>query len=80
MSLDELHVPASPDHIVQTKLVLPPQLHTQEPVPLGRGELLSVSYGHALEELGEGHVYHERVVAVSVLQVGNCAGVEQVDQ
>ena len=75
VSLDELHVPAPPDHVVQPELLLPAQLHPQEPVPLGRGELLSVGDGHALEQLGEGHVYQG-----GVLEVGNCGGVEQVHQ
>ena len=33
-TFDELHVPAPPDDVVEPDLVLPPQLHAAEPVPL----------------------------------------------
>ena len=62
VTLDELHVPASPDHIVQSELVFPSELHSQEPVPLGGGELLSVGDGHALEEFGQRDIYQRSML------------------
>ena len=75
VSLDELHVPTPPDHVVQSELFLPSELHPQEPVPLRRGELLSVGDGHALEQFRQRDINHG-----GVLEVGHTAGVEEVHQ
>ena len=77
VALDELHVPAAPDDVVQAELILPAKLHPKEPVPLWRGEFLSVGNGHALEQFGQGYVYHQ---GVALLQVRHRACVQQVHQ
>ena len=62
VSFYELHVPTPPDNVVQSELVLPAELHAEEPVPLGGGELLSVGDGHALEQLGQRDIYERPVL------------------
>ena len=47
--LDELHVPAAPNDIVQPDFILPTKFHPQEPVPLGGRQLLSIGDRHALQ-------------------------------
>lgn len=42
-----LHVPASPDDVVQSDLVLPPQPDAFEAIPLGRCQLLSGTNSNA---------------------------------
>ena len=48
-NLNELHMPASPNDIVQPNLVLPTKLHPKKPVPLRRRQLLAIRDGHALK-------------------------------
>ena len=47
-NLNELHMPASPNDIVQPNLVLPTKLHPKKPVPLRRRQLLAIRDRHAL--------------------------------
>ena len=47
-NLYELHMPASPNDIVQPNLVLPTKLHPKKPVPLRRRQLLAIRDRHAL--------------------------------
>ena len=49
-------MPAPPNNIVESYFVLPAEFHAKESVPFWRGELLSVSYGHALEKFCQRHV------------------------
>ncbi len=61
---DELHVPTSPDDVVQPNFVLPTEFEASESVPLGRGEPVSVGDGHGAEQFVQGDVNQPLVEAV----------------